>query len=55
MSLTTTQEHPGQEVTTRLSKWTQHDACWMLSLFSTSVGAGILFLPINIGSGGFGL
>ena len=53
VSLTTTQEHPGQEVTTRLSKWTQHDTRWMLSLFGTSVGAGILFLPINIGSGGF--
>ncbi|MDO6451914.1 aromatic amino acid transport family protein, partial [Oceanobacillus profundus] len=25
----------------------------MLSLFGTAVGAGILFLPINIGAGGF--
>ncbi|MEQ3513389.1 aromatic amino acid transport family protein [Pseudoalteromonas sp. BZB3] len=33
--------------------WTQHDRQWVLSLFGTAVGAGILFLPINIGIGGF--
>ena len=33
--------------------WTQHDTQWVLSLFGTAVGAGILFLPINIGIGGF--
>ncbi|PAR83635.1 MULTISPECIES: aromatic amino acid transport family protein [Vibrio] len=46
-----------QEVThfsaARSSKWTQHDTYWLLSLFGTAVGAGILFLPINIGLGGF--
>ncbi|TMP76703.1 HAAAP family serine/threonine permease, partial [Pseudoalteromonas phenolica] len=26
---------------------------WVLSLFGTAVGAGILFLPINVGLGGF--
>ena len=36
----------------RLS-WTRQDTTWMLSLFGTAVGAGILFLPINAGMGGF--
>lgn len=34
-------------------KWTQFDTRWMLSLFGTAVGAGILFLPIRAGTGGF--
>ncbi|UTV28358.1 aromatic amino acid transport family protein [Photobacterium atrarenae] len=34
-------------------RWSQHDTSWTLSLFGTAVGAGILFLPINIGVGGF--
>ncbi|MBK4216613.1 HAAAP family serine/threonine permease [Paracoccus caeni] len=33
--------------------WTRYDTIWMLSLFGTAVGAGILFLPINAGIGGF--
>ncbi len=33
--------------------WTGRDTTWMLSLFGTAVGAGILFLPINAGIGGF--
>ncbi|BAJ00673.1 serine/threonine transporter [Shewanella violacea] len=33
--------------------WTRKDTTWMLSLFGTAVGAGILFLPINAGMGGF--
>ncbi len=33
--------------------WTQHDTSWLLSLFGTAVGAGILFLPVNLGIGGF--
>lgn len=33
--------------------WTAQDTTWMLSLFGTAVGAGILFLPINAGMGGF--
>ena len=33
-------------------KWNRHDFLWMLSLFGTAVGAGILFLPINAGIGG---
>lgn len=37
----------------RRTAWTRHDTAWMLSLFGTAVGAGILFLPINAGLGGF--
>ena len=33
--------------------WTRYDTVWMLGLFGTAVGAGILFLPINAGIGGF--
>ncbi len=34
-------------------KWNSFDTRWMLSLFGTAVGAGILYLPIRAGSGGF--
>lgn len=34
-------------------KWIEFDTRWMLSLFGTAVGAGILFLPIRAGMGGF--
>ncbi|WP_421225075.1 HAAAP family serine/threonine permease [Aeromonas jandaei] len=33
--------------------WTKQDSTWVISLFGTAVGAGILFLPINAGMGGF--
>lgn len=36
-----------------MKKWTSFDTRWMLSLFGTAVGAGILFLPIRAGAGGF--
>lgn len=36
-----------------LPAWTYHDTKWVLGLFGTAVGAGILFLPINAGIGGF--
>lgn len=36
-----------------MKKWTPFDTRWMLSLFGTAVGAGILFLPIRAGTGGF--
>lgn len=32
--------------------WNRFDASWLISLFGTAVGAGILFLPINAGQGG---
>ncbi|MFM4703579.1 serine/threonine transporter [Aeromonas bivalvium] len=33
--------------------WGKQDTTWVISLFGTAVGAGILFLPINAGMGGF--
>lgn len=35
-----------------LSKWRKSDTLWMLSLYGTAIGAGVLFLPINAGVGG---
>ncbi|MDP0563430.1 MAG: aromatic amino acid transport family protein [Candidatus Endonucleobacter sp. (ex Gigantidas childressi)] len=32
--------------------WRKRDSQWVLTLFGTAVGAGILFLPINAGIGG---
>ncbi|PFG58285.1 serine transporter [Vibrio sp. ES.051] len=37
----------------KTTSWSKHDTHWVLSLFGTAVGAGILFLPINLGIGGF--
>lgn len=34
-------------------KWNYFDVSWILSLFGTAVGAGILYLPIRAGGGGF--
>ncbi|MFT5235564.1 MAG: serine transporter [Shewanella sp.] len=42
-----------QEEASGRQGWTRQDTTWMLSLFGTAVGAGILFLPINAGMGGF--
>lgn len=36
-----------------MKKWSAFDTRWVLSLFGTAVGAGILFLPIRAGVGGF--
>lgn len=35
------------------TKWNKFDLLWSLNLFGTAVGAGVLFLPINAGKGGF--
>lgn len=35
------------------TKWNKFDLIWSLNLFGTAVGAGVLFLPINAGMGGF--
>jgi len=32
--------------------WHSQDTVWMLGLFGTAIGAGVLFLPINAGIGG---
>ncbi|MDI2090314.1 aromatic amino acid transport family protein [Commensalibacter oyaizuii] len=36
----------------RMPKWRSSDTIWMLSLYGTAIGAGVLFLPINAGAGG---
>ena len=43
-STTTTVETPGS--------WRKTDTMWMLGLYGTAIGAGVLFLPINAGVGG---
>lgn len=32
--------------------WRKTDTVWMLGLYGTAIGAGVLFLPINAGIGG---
>lgn len=34
------------------SAWRKTDTIWMLGLYGTAIGAGVLFLPINAGIGG---
>lgn len=34
------------------SGWRKSDTVWMLGLYGTAIGAGLLFLPINAGIGG---
>lgn len=34
------------------SHWTARDTGWMLNLFGTAIGAGILYLPVSAGAGG---
>ncbi len=38
--------------TIKTKSWTKRDTEWMLTLFGTAIGAGVLFLPINAGLGG---
>ncbi|OON36989.1 HAAAP family serine/threonine permease [Izhakiella australiensis] len=47
----TTQTHP-IEVSTRRGTWRRTDTIWMLGLYGTAIGAGVLFLPIQAGLGG---
>lgn len=42
-----------KEKSQELEKVNKFDLQWTLALFGTAVGAGILFLPIRAGSGGF--
>ncbi|WP_087017464.1 aromatic amino acid transport family protein [Thaumasiovibrio subtropicus] len=39
--------------TAKKAGWSYQDITWALSLFGTAVGAGVLFLPIKAGAGGF--
>lgn len=49
----TNTDHAAPSGVGRRLGWSKYDNTWMLSLFGTAVGAGILFLPINAGIGGF--
>ncbi|WP_413740160.1 serine/threonine transporter [Sodalis sp. RH14] len=37
---------------TASASWSKTDAVWMMGLYGTAIGAGVLFLPINAGIGG---
>lgn len=43
--------HSPQEVR-QSSGWNSRDTGWMMNLFGTAIGAGILYLPISAGAGG---
>ncbi|MBC9131898.1 HAAAP family serine/threonine permease [Frischella sp. Ac48] len=51
---TITQKNVNYQSTTdnKFPRWRASDTVWMLSLYGTAVGAGVLFLPINAGVGG---
>lgn len=40
------------QILDRMPKWRSTDTVWMLSLYGTAIGAGVLFLPINAAAGG---
>ncbi|EIC83820.1 HAAAP family serine/threonine permease [Serratia sp. M24T3] len=40
------------ENTDETGAWRKTDTTWMLGLYGTAIGAGVLFLPINAGIGG---
>lgn len=39
-------------VASSAASWRKSDTMWMLGLYGTAIGAGVLFLPINAGIGG---
>ncbi|MFD1802957.1 HAAAP family serine/threonine permease [Mixta tenebrionis] len=40
------------QTTANARTWRKTDTMWMLGLYGTAIGAGVLFLPINAGIGG---
>lgn len=48
----TTQKGSVATSATTKSAWRKSDTIWMLGLYGTAIGAGVLFLPINAGVGG---
>ncbi|MEC5318634.1 HAAAP family serine/threonine permease [Brenneria populi subsp. brevivirga] len=40
------------QIAEQASVWRKSDTVWMLGLYGTAIGAGVLFLPINAGIGG---
>lgn len=47
-----TLDAPAKNSTRSPAKWRKSDTVWMLSLYGTAIGAGVLFLPISAGMGG---
>ena len=43
----TTQNQHGASKDSR-SAWRKTDTMWMLGFYGTAIGAGVLFLPINV-------
>ncbi|WP_082118942.1 HAAAP family serine/threonine permease [Pragia fontium] len=43
---------PDTDSKLQASTWQKQDTTWMLGLYGTAIGAGVLFLPINAGLGG---
>ncbi|WP_416413058.1 HAAAP family serine/threonine permease [Pantoea sp. App145] len=48
----TTQTGTAGAVEVAAKGWRKSDTVWMLGLYGTAIGAGVLFLPINAGAGG---
>lgn len=48
----TTQTPPLTTAVGKKNGWRKSDTMWMLGLYGTAIGAGVLFLPINAGIGG---
>ncbi|WP_159566629.1 HAAAP family serine/threonine permease [Budvicia diplopodorum] len=44
--------HSDTTIPVQASSWRKTDTMWMLGLYGTAIGAGVLFLPINAGIGG---
>lgn len=40
------------ETSLKVSEWQKQDTIWMLGLYGTAIGAGVLFLPIDAGMNG---
>lgn len=43
---------PDTDSRLQAQEWQKQDTMWMLGLYGTAIGAGVLFLPINAGLGG---
>jgi len=50
--MNTISEHASVLDASPTSAWHKSDTMWMLGLYGTAIGAGVLFLPINAGIGG---
>ncbi len=48
----TVTKHLPEEQANPVNQWTKRDTGWMLNLFGTAVGAGVLYLPVSASVGG---